>query len=62
MTIDDAKKLIGKEVQYQAHVGILNRVAQLEGGMIIGATDTGMVINIVLYKIQNEKGEWISIE
>lgn len=54
MTLEEAKKLIGKEVMYRNFTGKLIRVAHPfgidEGGMIVAETDNGMVINIDLLK------------
>jgi len=57
VTLEEAKKLIGKEVMYCNLTGKLIRVAHPfgvgEGGMIVGETDNGMVINIDLLKFLN---------
>lgn len=54
MTLEEAKKLIGKEAMYRNIISKLIRVAHpfgvSEGGMIIAETDNGMVINIDLLK------------
>ena len=65
MKLEDAKRFIGKEVKYQNLTGKLVRVAHpfgiSEGGMIIGETDNGIVINIELYKFLDDSGNWSSI-
>ena len=66
MELEQAEKFLTKEVMYHNLTGILNHVSAISIGadkkMILGYTDTGIVINIVLYKVKNEKGEWIDID
>lgn len=63
MTLETAQKYIGKEVSYMNITGVLQRVNQVNGGnLVVGATDTGLVINMVLYKYKDEHGNWKPIE
>ena len=63
MTLQQAESFVTKEVMYHNLTGILSNVRAIaDGRMILGYTDTGIVINIVLYKAKNEKDEWQDIE
>lgn len=63
MTLEKAQKYIGKEVSYMNITGVLQRVNQINGGnMVVGATDTGLVVNMVLYKYKDEHGSWKPVE
>jgi len=62
MMLEEAQKFVGKEVTYHDLKGKLIRVAHPfgieDGGMIIGAVDNGMVVNIELLKFLDDDGQW----
>jgi len=64
MTLQEAERFIGKEVSYMNLTGVLQRVSELNNtqNMILGYTDSGIVINIVLYRCKDKKGNWVDIE
>ena len=65
MTLQEAERFVGKEVSYMNLTGVLQRVSELNyhtQQMILGYTDNGIVINIVLYRCKDEKGDWVDIE
>jgi hypothetical protein len=63
MTLQEAERFVGKEVNYMNLTGVLQRVSELNNTqMILGYTDNGIVINIVLYRCKDEKGDWVDIE
>jgi hypothetical protein len=65
MNLKEAEKFVGKEVSYANLTGILQKVRQLTENtpeMILGYTDNGLVINIVLYRYKDENGNWVDIE
>jgi len=63
MTFEDAQKLIGKEVMYMNVVGKLKAVRSIEDGrIIVGETEEKMIINIILYKVKDENGNWKNID
>lgn len=65
MNLKEAEKFIGKEVSYANQTGFLQKVRQLTENtpeIILGYTDNGLVINIVLYKYKDDNGNWVEIE
>jgi len=62
VTLERAEKFIGKEVMFQNHTSKLIRVTRLyddnKGGMIIGETDNGMIMNIDLLKTLDVNDKW----
>lgn len=62
--LEEAKKYIGKEVMYSNIIGILQKVNEIgsEEKMIIGYTDNGLCINIILFKCKDEDGSWKDID
>jgi hypothetical protein len=63
MTLEDAQKLIGKEVMYMDVVGKLKAARSIEDGrIIVGETEEKMIINIILFKIKDDEGNWKSID
>jgi hypothetical protein len=62
MTLEDAQKLIGKEVIYMNVVGKLKAVRSIENGrIIVGETEEKMIINMILFKVKDDEGNWKDI-
>ncbi len=58
MTLEEAKKQIGKKVIYFGkNCGKIVKVRQIEGDIILIETDKNLVVNIEIVKIIEDKNE-----
>jgi hypothetical protein len=62
MTIQLAQAYVGKDVKYMNIEGRLDKVREISNSnMILGYTDNGIVINVLLYKYKDAEGNWKDI-
>jgi hypothetical protein len=63
VTIEEAKKFVGREVFYQGHSSVITNVREIQDGrMILAYTNKNWVLNIEILRYKDENGNLKSID